>query len=284
MSNPSIGVLGAGTMGKQIALLCASKGLYVKVWNHSNSSEFSEEIKKNAALQVRLGTISREIMQETLDRIIYSHDISELVSCEIIIEAVKEDIQIKEMVISKIAAITSESTVLASNTSTLSITSLASFVPNPSRFIGVHFFNPPMSMKLVEVVRGEYTSDSTVTAIEKLLNVLTKQSFILPESPGFIVNRLLFPMINEAIILLSEGIADPKTIDTCMKLGANHPMGPLELSDLIGLDVCLSILETLVFETGDHKYRPAPLLRKYVRAGKLGKKTGVGFYNYKKRS
>ena len=139
-------------------------------------------------------------------------------------------------------------------------------------------------MKLVEVIRGEYTSDATVTSIESLLNQLSKHAVILPESPGFVVNRLLFPMINEAIILLSDGIADPKTIDSCMKLGANHPMGPLELADMIGLDVCLSILETLVFETGDNKYRPAPLLRRYVRAGKLGKKSGTGFYNYKKRS
>lgn len=284
MSAPIIGILGIGTMGKQIALLCASKGLRVKVWNHRQSPGFTEEIKKIAAFQIRLGSITREMVPEVLDRVNFTDDMSMLSSCEIIIEAVKENSPIKESVISRIGTITSESALISSNTSTLSITNLASLVPNPSRFIGVHFFNPPMSMKLVEVVRGEYTSDTTVTSIESLLNLLSKQAVILPESPGFVVNRLLFPMINEAIILLSDGIADPKTIDSCMKLGANHPMGPLEIADLIGLDVCLSILETLVFETGDNKYRPALLLRKYVRAGKLGKKSGTGFYNYKKRS
>jgi 3-hydroxybutyryl-CoA dehydrogenase len=283
MSGLSIGILGAGTMGKQIALLCASKGLDVAMWNHRMVPNFNEDFSAIASLQARLGTITRETVPEILDRVIITDDMSKLSSCEIIIEAVKENIQIKETVISLIGGIISESALIASNTSTLSITNLASFAPNPSRFIGVHFFNPPMSMRLVEVIRGEYTSDTAVVSIDSLLTQLSKQPVILPESPGFVVNRLLFPMINEAIILLSDGIADPKTIDNCMKLGANHPMGPLELADLIGLDICLSILETLVFETGDNKYRPAPLLRKYVRAGKLGKKTGTGFYNYKKR-
>lgn len=284
MSGPSIGILGAGTMGKQIALLCASKGLDVTVWNHRLIPEFVEDINRIALLQARLGTIKREMVTEILYLLNFTDDISRLSPCEVIIEAVKENIQIKEEIISSVGKIVSESALISSSTSTLSITNLASLVPNSSRFIGVHFFNPPMSMKLVEVICGEYTSDSTVASIESLLNLLSKQAVILPESPGFVVNRLLFPMINEAIIILSDGIANPKTIDSCMKLGANHPMGPLELADLIGLDVCLSILETLVFETGDNKYRPAPLLRKYVRAGKLGKKSGTGFYNYKKRS
>lgn len=284
MSLMNIGVLGSGTMGKQIALLCASKGMIVTLWNHRPNLCFVEDINKIASLQARLGTIQREMVPGIIDRLNITDDISELSSCEIIIEAVKENVQIKEAVISRICKVVTESALISSSTSTLSITNLASLVPNPSRFIGVHFFNPPMSMKLVEVIRGEYTSDATVSSIESLLHLLSKQPVVLPESPGFVVNRLLFPMINEAIILLSDGIADPKTIDNCMKLGANHPMGPLELADLIGLDVCLSILETLVFETGDNKYRPAPLLRRYVRAGKLGKKTGAGFYNYKKRS
>ena len=284
MSSTSIGILGSGTMGKQIALLCASKGLCVTVWNHRPSSGFTVDMKKLAALQIRLGSITREMAPAALDRVSFTEDMSMLSSCEIIIEVVKENIQIKEAIISRIGMITSDSAVISSSTSTLSITNLASLVPNPGRFIGVHFFNPPMSMKLVEVVRGEHTSDTTVASVEFLLNRLLKHAVILPESPGFVVNRLLFPMINEAIILLSDGIATPKTIDSCMKLGANHPMGPLELADFIGLDVCLSILDTLVFETGDNKYRPAPLLRKYVRAGKLGKKSGAGFYNYNKRS
>jgi len=284
MSKPSIGILGAGSMGKQIALLCASKGICIRVWSHRPYPDFSEDIRKISALQVRLGIFSRDIVSAVLERVSFTDDMSQLSSSDVIIEAVKEDILIKEAVISRIGLIVSETAIISSSTSTLSITKLASTIPNPARFVGVHFFNPPMSMKLVEVIRGVYTSDLTVASIETLLKMLSKQTVILPESPGFVVNRLLFPMINEAIILLSDNIAEPKTIDNCMKLGANHPMGPLELADLIGLDVCLSILETLVCETGDNKYRPAPLLRKYVRAGKLGKKSGVGFYNYKKRS
>jgi 3-hydroxybutyryl-CoA dehydrogenase len=139
-----------------------------------------------------------------------------------------------------------------------------------------------MTMKLVEVIKGELTSDDTLQATLRIIEVLRKHPVVLPETPGFVVNRLLFPMINEAVFLLSEGVADAKTIDSCMRMGANHPMGPLELADMIGLDVCLSIFETLVDETGDGKYRPAPLLKKFVRAGKLGKKTGCGFYNYKR--
>jgi len=148
----------------------------------------------------------------------------------------------------------------------------------------MHFFNPPLSMKLVEVVKGELTSERTLDFALQLLGQINKQPVVLPETPGFVVNRLLFTMINEAVFMLAEGVSDARTIDSCMRLGANHPMGPLELADLIGLDVCLRILETLEEERGDEKYRPAPLLKKYVHAGKLGKKAGLGFYSYRKRA
>ena len=164
----------------------------------------------------------------------------------------------------------------------MSITELASCTKRPNQFIGVHFFILPLTMKLVEIIKGELTADDTLQATLQIIEALEKHPLVLPETPGFAVNRLLFPVIIEAVFMLSEGVADAKTIDSCMPMGANHPIGPLELADLIGLDICLSILETLVEETGNGKYSPAPLLKKYVRAGKLGKKTGCGFYNYKR--
>jgi 3-hydroxybutyryl-CoA dehydrogenase len=279
----NVGILGVGTMGKQIALLCASHGIPVVLWGHNCNPGFEKEFNRIIQIQTKLGTLCKDVAENIHGNIKYVNDILELKGCDILIEAVTEDIRIKSAVLREIGAILDDCRMVASNTSTLSITLLASFLPDPSRFIGVHFFNPPMSMKLVEVIKGEHTSDNTVTNAIELLNVLKKNPVVLPETPGFVVNRLLFPMINEAIFLLADGISDAKTIDCCMKMGANHPMGPLELADLIGLDVCLSILETLVAETGDGKYRPAPLLKKYVRAGKLGKKTGSGFYVYRKK-
>jgi 3-hydroxybutyryl-CoA dehydrogenase len=283
MNNHKIGILGSGTMGKQIALLCASHGMTILLWNHIQHQEIETDLKKMALLQSRLGTIAKDDLENIFGRITIVNDMQELAGCDVFFEAVKEDLNIKAMVLTQLNKLIGENKIISSNTSTLSITNLASNLNNPSRVIGMHFFNPVFSMKLVEVVKGEYTSDETVETISNLITFLQKNPVILPETPGFVVNRLLFPMINEAIFLLSEGIADAKTIDSCMKLGANHPMGPLELADLIGLDVCLSILETLVSETGDDKYRPAPLLRKLVRAGKLGRKSGVGFYAHKRK-
>lgn len=283
MSHIKIGILGTGVMGKQVALLCASHNIRVIVWNHIYHPESTDEIRKMAVLQSRLATIDKDRIDSVLEHITFVEDIKELASCNFIFEAVTEDIAIKSGIMKQVSSIISDTAIVSSNTSTLSITSLASLINDPSRFVGVHFFNPPFAMKLVEVVRGEYTSEETVSFVVDFLAILKKHPVILPETPGFVVNRLLFPMINEAIFLLAEDVSDAKTIDSCMKLGANHPMGPLELADLIGLDVCLSILETLVAETGDGKYRPAPLLRKNVRAGKLGKKSGSGFYTYRKK-
>lgn len=269
-------------MGKQIALLFASHGISTTLWNHRAQTSFAADFNRLASIQSRLGHINKQQIDTITERIHYTNDVASMGRCELIIETVKEDKHVKQDVLEQLDSISTNAKVIATNTSTLSITELASVMKSPDRFLGMHFFNPPMSMKLVEVVKGELTSDESLDFVLQLLGKIDKHPVVLPETAGFVVNRLLFPMINEAIFLLSEGVSDAKTIDSCMRLGANHPMGPLELADLIGLDICLSILETLVEETGDGKYRPAPLLKKYVRAGKLGRKTGVGFYTYRK--
>ncbi len=283
METIKIGILGAGTMGKQLALLFAANNASVRIWNHRYQQNFQAEFERLALIQSRLGLLEKDKITAITERVIYTNELAEMSGCELILEAVKEDKVVKANIFKQLVQVVLDLRIIATNTSTLSITELASHTDIPDQFLGLHFFNPPMSMKLVEVVKGELTSDKTLQSALKILQLLGKQAVVLPETPGFVVNRLLFPMINEAVLLLSEGVADAKTIDSCMRLGANHPMGPLELADLIGLDICLSILETLVEETGDGKYRPAPLLKKYVRAGKLGKKIGIGFYSYRKR-
>lgn len=277
----TVGILGAGTMGKQLAVLFAAKEFHVRIWNHRYQPSLQTDIRRLAVIQSKLGHIIKDKLGEISERIDYTNQLGELSDCNVILEAIKEDREAKIAVFNQLAQGNSGFKIVATNTSTLSITELASFTGQPSKFVGLHFFNPPMSMRLVEVVKGELTSDETLALALKILEQLGKQPTVLPETPGFVVNRLLFPMINEAVFLLSEGVSDAKTIDSCMRLGSNHPMGPLELADLIGLDICLSILQTLVEETGDGKYRPAPLLKKYVRAGRLGRKTGRGFYNHK---
>lgn len=284
MKKSTVGIAGAGTMGKQLALLFASMEIPVVIWNHRIQPNFSEDMARLAKIQARLGNISKEHLTTIMEFICYTNEISALAECGFVVEAVKEDKHIKREVLSQISHLNKDAKAIATNTSTLSITELGSFTEKPKIFLGVHFFNPPLSMKLVEVVKGELTSEETVDFIIQMVSQMNKHPVVLPEAPGFIVNRLLFPMINEAIFLLSEGVSDAKTIDNCLRLGANHPMGPLELADLIGLDICLSILKTLVDETGDGKYRPAPLLKRYVRAGRLGRKSGMGFHQYNKRN
>lgn len=284
MENPIVGILGAGTMGRQLALLFASKGFSVRIWNHRWQPNFQNDFGRLALIQSKLGLLEKGKVSETIGRVSYTNELAEISGCGLVLEAVKEVKEAKENTFKQLIQVASDLKVIATNTSTLSITELASVTDRPTQFIGLHFFNPPLTMKLVEVIRGELTSDETLQTTIKIIESLGKQPVVLPETPGFVVNRLLFPMINEAVFLLSEGVSDAKTIDYCMRMGVNHPMGPLELADLIGLDVCLSILETLVDETGDGKYRPAPLLKKLVRARKLGKKAGVGFYTYRTRS
>lgn len=284
METTTVGILGAGTMGRQLALLFASHNFSVRIWNHKCQPNFQAEFGRLALIQSKLGLLEKDKITEIIGRVSYTNELAEMSGCELILEAVKEDKDAKANTFKQLIQVAPDFRIIATNTSTLSITELASVIDRPAQFIGLHFFNPPMAMKLVEVIRGELTSEETLQSALKILELLGKHPVVLPETPGFVVNRLLFPMINEAVFLLSEGVADAKTIDSCMRMGANHPMGPLELADLIGLDVCLSILETLVDETGDGKYRPAPLLKKYVRAGKLGKKSGAGFYSYRARN
>lgn len=277
-----VGILGAGTMGRQLAALFAAHNFPVRIWNHHNQAAFQAEFNRLILIQSKLGLLNKDKISEIAGRVVYTNELAKMSGCGLILEAVTEDKHVKAAVLTQLVEVATDLQIIATNTSTLSITELASVTDRPAQFIGLHFFNPPMTMKLVEVIKGELTSDETLQSTLKILELLGKQSVVLPETPGFLVNRLLFSMINEAVFLLSEGVADAKTIDSCMRLGANHPMGPLELADMIGLDVCLSILDTLVEKTGDGKYRPASLLKEYVQAGKMGKKTGSGFYNYKK--
>lgn len=283
METVTVGILGAGTMGRQLALLFALNNFSVKIWNHQCQPNFTPEFSRLALIQSKMGLLDKQMIPEITGRVIYTNKLADLSGCELILEAVKEDRDVKRNTFKQLIQFASGLQLIATNTSTLSITELASFTGRPSQFLGLHFFNPPMTMKLVEVIKSEQTSEETLQSVLKILEKLGKQVVVLPDTPGFVVNRLLFPLINEAVFLLSEGVSDAKTIDICMRLGANHPMGPLELADLIGLDICLSILETLEEETGDGKYRPAPLLKEYVQSGKLGKKVGAGFYSYRRR-
>lgn len=278
-----IGVLGAGVMGKQLALLFAVHGFSVTLWNRRYHDSLDQDLSRMANVSARLGAMTKEEAAAAIERITPTDSMDALKTCALVVEAVSEDASIKKDVLGRAGAVLPEDALIATNSSTLSITELATCIERPERFLGLHFFNPPASMKLVEVVKGEWTGEPAVEQAITFARQLDKEAQVLPESPGFVVNRILFPMLNEAIFVVGEGVADAATVDSCMKMGLNHPMGPLELADYIGLDVCLSILETLYEETGDPKYRPAPLLKKYVRAGKLGRKSGVGFHPYRKK-
>lgn len=277
-------VIGAGAMGKQIALLCASHGYPVVLWDNINHSDgVSKELKRLATLNAKLGFINKDKIDEILAIIRYTLDLSDIENSNLVIEAVTEDRSIKKKLLFEVESLLNESVVIGSNTSTISITELASSLQKPSRFLGIHFFNPVFSSKLVEIIKGAHSSTEAVGSVQQVLTYLEKVPVVLEDTPGFVVNRLLFLMINEAIFMLSEGVAGPEVIDKCMRTGAGHKMGPLELADFVGLDICLSIMENLYSETADSKYRPAPLLKKYVRSGKLGRKSGIGFYSYSKR-
>ncbi|MCX7695889.1 MAG: 3-hydroxybutyryl-CoA dehydrogenase [Caloramator sp.] len=276
-------VVGCGTMGSGIVQCFAQSGFNVTMYDVKE--EYVERgynlINKALTKLVEKGKMDEDKKNSILNNITKSVSIEEAKDADLVVEAVFENMNVKKDIFSKLDSICKEDTVLATNTSSLSITEIAAVTKRPDKVIGMHFFNPAPVMKLIEIIRGIATSDETFEKIKDISIKIGKDPVEVKESAGFVVNRLLIPMINEAVALLAEGVATAEDIDKAMKLGANHPMGPLELADFIGNDVNLAIMETLYNETGDSKYRPHPLLRKMVRAGYLGRKTGKGFYTYK---
>lgn len=279
-------VLGAGTMGSGIAQAAATAGFSVAL-RDINAAVIEKgigAITGNLQRNVDKGRITPQEKGAILKRIIGTAELKEaLKEAEYVIEAATEDMNIKKSVFRELDRMCLPEIILATNTSGLSITEIASAVRNPERVIGVHFFNPVPLMNLVELIKGACTSEGVLAVSRTLVEKMGKTPVEVREAPGFIVNRMLIPMINEAVCILMEGIASKEDIDQAMKLGANHPLGPLALGDLVGLDVCLKIMETLYREFGDPKYRPCPLLTKMVRAGLLGKKSGRGFYDYRRK-
>lgn len=280
----TVGVIGAGTMGNGIAQICAAAGLTVVM------TDISEEATQRG-LKAVSGSLDRLVKKEKLTaadrdtivaRIDATTDKSKLASCDLVIEAATENLDLKIRILKDLATVLKPEAMIATNTSSISITKLATATDRPDRFIGLHFFNPVPLMALLEIIRASQTSDATHQAALEFAKRIGKSPITAKNSPGFAVNRILCPMINEAIFALQEGIATAEEIDAGMKMGANHPIGPLALADLIGLDTMLSVMEVFYNGFNDSKYRPAPLLREMVDAGYLGRKTGRGFYEYNK--
>ena len=279
-----IGVLGTGTMGAGIIQVLAQNGYEVVLRARRQTSVDGGIAKVTKAFDkmVAKEKMTAEQKDEIMSRITGSTDISIVKDADLIIEAATEDMEAKKALFAELNELVGPDCILATNTSSLSITEIAAASGRPDKVIGMHFFNPVPMMKLVEIIKGLATSEETKDTIVELTKSIGKTPVEVEEAPGFVVNRILVPMINEAIGIYADGVASVEGIDTAMKLGANHPMGPLELGDLIGLDVCLAIMDVLYNEFGNPKYAAHPLLRKMVRAGKLGRKSGEGFYNYQK--
>ncbi|ABM34801.1 3-hydroxybutyryl-CoA dehydrogenase [Paracidovorax citrulli] len=282
MTINTVGIIGAGTMGNGIAQACAVAGIDAVMVDISDAA-----VKKGLATVS--GSLDRLIKKEkitaadkdaALARIRTSTNYDDLKAAQLIIEAATENHELKVKILEQVDAIAAPDVIVASNTSSISITQLAAATSRPDRFIGMHFFNPVPMMALVEIIRGLQTSDATHDAVKALAERLGKSPITVKNAPGFVVNRILVPMINEAFFVLAEGLATPEDIDAGMKLGCNQPIGPLALADMIGLDVCLAVMNVYLEEFGDSKYRPCPLLKEMVAAGRLGRKTGQGVYSY----
>lgn len=282
MQIKKVAVMGAGVMGAGIAEIIARSefDVVLKDMDEQLALKGVSRIEKNLEKAVGKGKLSLEEKQEIMSRIKGTGDNAMIADCQLVIEAASEKMQVKKIIFEELDQVCHPEAILASNTSSLSITEIASSTNRPGKVVGMHFFNPVPVMKLVEVIRGIKTEDTTRDIVMELAGQLNKTAVEVEEAPGFLVNRILVTMVNEAVGVLADGVATAEDIDTAMKLGANHPIGPLALADLIGNDICLHIMEVLYEEYGDSKYRPHPLLRKMVRGEMLGRKTGKGFFEY----
>ncbi|VWX60395.1 3-hydroxybutyryl-CoA dehydrogenase [Burkholderiales bacterium 8X] len=278
----TVGIIGAGTMGNGIAQACAVAGVNAVMVDISQAAVDKGLATISSSLDrlIKKDKMSEAGKTAALGRIKASTDYEELKAAQLVIEAATENHELKLKILKQVDGLLSPETIIASNTSSISITQLAAATSRPDRFIGMHFFNPVPMMALVEIIRGYLTSDATHEAVKALATRLGKSPITVKNAPGFVVNRILVPMINEAFFVLAEGLATAEDIDAGMQLGCNHPIGPLKLADMIGLDVCLAVMEVYLEQFGDSKYRPCPLLKEMVAAGQLGRKTGRGVYAY----